>query len=196
MQGLGWGPQGRPHTDDSSTADGQPSPACPVPPGRRQRLGSGGGRGKVLVSGDRARVGAGQEERKERKPQRPSHSTPLPGPRSGGQHCSGAKADALQPGGRETQRLRPRAPGHQACAALWVQRDSTSDQQPDRAGACRPRRKQGEGAAWDLLGSCGNRWHPLSSGLCKLQQRFNEFLTRNCIWQESARVPVLIIHHF
>ena len=31
MQGLGWGPQGRPHMDDRDEADGQPSSApCPA----------------------------------------------------------------------------------------------------------------------------------------------------------------------
>lgn len=29
-----------------------------------------------------------------------------------------------------------------------------------------------------------------------LEENCNKFLTRNCIWQESARTPVLIIHHF
>jgi hypothetical protein len=35
-----------------------------------------------------------------------------------------------------------------------------------------------------------------SLGLFKILRNFNKFLTRNCIWQESARIPVLIIHHF
>lgn len=41
----------------------------------------------MLVSGDRAHVGAEQEGRKERKSQRSSHSTPLPGPSYRGHHC-------------------------------------------------------------------------------------------------------------
>lgn len=32
--------------------------------------------------------------------------------------------------------------------------------------------------------------------IAQLEESFNKFLTRNCIWQETARTPVLIIHHF
>lgn len=132
-------------------------------------------------------MGAEQEGRKERevtafKPQRarcPGQASRVTTARSQSRPPPEPRRAAAQGQGDPCWGRRPWLPS--PGPARLCQRSRTW--QPAWAGPAAPQRKPGEGAAWGSVGELRQQVASAQLGLCKLQRRFNQFLTRNCIWQ-------------